>query len=50
MAIKVLVGSEFINVTSVYTTQVGLLDDIKKLFCEDLDMVIQDVTGAKNFS
>ena len=40
MAIKVLVGSEFINVISAYAPQIGLPDDIKKLFWEDLDMVI----------
>ena len=32
MAIKVLEGSEIINVVSVYTPQIGLSDDIKKLF------------------
>jgi len=44
MAIKVLVGSEFVNVVSVYAPQIGLLDDIKKLFWEDLDMVILVLT------
>ena len=43
MAIKVLVGSKFINVISVYTPQIGLPDNTKKLFWEDLDMVIQEM-------
>ena len=32
MAIKVLVRSEIINVVSMYAPQIGLLDNIKKLF------------------
>jgi len=47
MTIKVLVGSEIINVVSVYAPQIGLPDDIKKVFWEDLDMVIQDVPQSK---
>jgi len=47
MAIKVLVGSEIINMVSVYAPQIGLPDDIKKLFWEDLDMVIQDVPRSE---
>ena len=47
MAIKVLVGSVFVNVVSVYAPQVGLPEDIKKLFWEDLDMVIQDVPRSE---
>ena len=47
MAIKVLVGSEIINVVSVYTPQIGLPDDIKKQFWEDLDTVIQDVSRSE---
>ena len=47
MAIKVLMGSEFINMVSVYAHQIGLLDDIKKLFWEDLDMVIQDIPRSE---
>ena len=46
MAIKVVVGSEVLNVVSVYTPHIGLLDDIKKQFWEDLDLVIQDVPQA----
>ena len=40
MAIKVLVGSVFVNVVSVYAPQVGLPEETKKLFWEDLDEVI----------
>jgi len=37
MVIKV---SEVLNVVSIYAPQIGLPDDIKKIFWEDLDMVI----------
>ena len=40
MAIKVLVGSEIINVVCAYAPQIVVSDDIKKLFWKDLDMVI----------
>ena len=43
MAIKVLVGSVFVNVVSVYAPQVGLPEETKKLFWEDLDEVTQEV-------
>jgi len=41
------VGSEFINVTSAYSPQIGLPDDIKKLFWEALDMAIQEIPGSE---
>jgi len=47
MAIKVLVGSEILNVVSVYAPQIGMPEDIKKLFWEDLDMVIQVVLRSE---
>jgi len=47
MTIKVLVGSVFVNVVNIYAPQIGLPDDIKKLFWEDLDMVIQDIPRSK---
>jgi len=50
MAIKVMVGSEILNVVSVYAPQMGLSDNVKKQFCEDLDMVIQDILGVKSLS
>jgi len=49
MAIKVLVGSEFINMVSVYAPQIVLPDDVKKQFWEDLDMIIQDVPQSEKF-
>ena len=42
-----VVGSEIINVLSVYAPQIGLPDNIKKLFWEDLDMAIQDVPRSE---
>ena len=47
MAIKVLVDSVFVNVMSVYAPQVGLPDDTKKLFWEELDEVIQEVPRSE---
>ena len=47
MAVKVLVSSEVINVVSVYAPEIGLPDDIKNLFWEDLDMVIQKVPRSE---
>ena len=38
--IKVVVGSKILNVVSVYAPQIGLAEDIKKQFWEDLDMVV----------
>lgn len=43
MVIKVLVGSVFVNVVSAYAPQVGLPEETKKLFWEDLDEVTQEV-------
>ena len=40
-------GSEIINVVSVYAPQIGLPDDIRKLFWEDLNMVIQDIPRSE---
>jgi len=47
MAIRVLVGSEIINVVSAYAPQAGLPEDIKKLFWEDLDIVIQGIPWSE---
>jgi len=47
MAIKVVMGSEILNVVSVYPPQIGLPDDIKMQFWEDLDMVIQDAPRSE---
>jgi len=40
MAIKVVVGSVILNVVSVYAPQIGLSDEVKKRFWEDLDMFV----------
>jgi len=43
MSIRLVVGSEIFNVVSVYGPQIGLDEDIKRLFREDLDEVIQNI-------
>jgi len=47
IAIKVGMRSEIINMFSVYTPQIGLPDDMKKQFWEDLDLVIQYVARTE---
>ena len=43
MSIKLVVGSEILNIVSVYTPQVGLDKEIKRLFWDDLDEVVQSI-------
>ena len=43
MFVKLVVGSEIFNVVSVYAPQIGLDEDIKRIFWEDLDEVIQSI-------
>jgi len=43
MPIKLVVGSEALNVVSVSAPQVGLGEEIKKLSWEDLDEVVQSI-------
>ena len=43
MSIKLVVGTEIFNVVSAYVSQIGLNADIKRLFWEDLDEVIQSI-------
>ena len=50
MAIKVLVGSEFINIVSVYAPQIGLPDDIKRFFWEELDMASRRYPVVRSYS
>jgi len=38
-----MVGSEVLNVVSVYAPQVGLGEEIKRLFREDLNEVVQSI-------
>ena len=47
MAIKVVVGSVVLNVVSVYAPQIGLSDEVKKRFWEDLDLFVQDVPRSE---
>jgi len=43
MSVKFVVGSEIFNVVSVYAPEIGLDADIKRVFWEDLDEVIQSI-------
>jgi len=43
MSIKLVVGLEIFNVVSIYAPQIGLDEDIKRLFWDDLDEVIQSI-------
>jgi len=47
ITIEVVVGSDILNVVSIYTPQIGLAEEIKKQFWEDLDLVIQDVPRSE---
>ena len=40
MSIKLIMGVEVLNVICVYAPQVGLADDIKSVFWEQLEEVI----------
>ena len=50
MAVKILVESDIFNVVGVYAPQIGLPDDIKKQFWEDLEWSFRMCLEAKNFS
>jgi len=43
MSLRLVVGAEIFNVVSVYASQIGLDEEIKTLFWEDLDEVIQSI-------
>ena len=43
MSIKLVVGLDVFNVVSVCAPYIGLDEDIKRLFWEDLDEVIQSI-------
>ena len=47
MVIKVVVGSVILNVVCVYAPQLGLSDEVKKRFWEDLDMIVHDVPQSE---
>jgi len=40
MSIMLVVGSKFINEVCIYASQIGLEEDVKWLFWEELDEVI----------
>ena len=44
MSIKLATGAEFLNVICVYAPQMGLTDDINKVFWEGLKEVLQGIT------
>jgi len=43
MSIKLVVGSEIFNVVSVFAPQIGLDEDMKRFFWDDLEEVIQSI-------
>ena len=43
MSIKLVLGVEVLNVICVYAPQIGLSEDIKKVFWEELEEVLQSV-------
>jgi len=45
MSIKLVMGAEVLNIICVYAPQVGLSDDIKKVFWEELKEVVQGILG-----
>jgi len=47
MSVKLVVGSEILNVVSVYAPQVGLDEETKRLFWEDLDEVVQSISPTE---
>jgi len=50
MAIRVVLGLVILNVDSVYTPQMGLYDEVKKRFWEDLDIFVQDVPQGEKLN
>jgi len=40
MSIKLVAGAKVLNAICVYASQVGLVDDIKKVFWEELEAVL----------
>jgi hypothetical protein len=48
--IKLVIEDLVLNVISVYAPQVSLIDDVKKLFWEDLEDIIRPVPSSENSS
>ncbi|XP_059302170.1 uncharacterized protein LOC132054124 [Lycium ferocissimum] len=47
MVIKLVVGGFTLNIISVYAPQVGLDEEVKRLFWEDLDEVVVSIPPAE---
>jgi hypothetical protein len=47
--IKLIFGHLVLNVISVYVTQVGLSDDVKRRFWEDLEDMVRGVSSGEFF-
>ena len=47
MSIKLVVGSKILNIVNVYAPQVGLDEETKRLFWEDLDEVVQGIPQSE---
>jgi hypothetical protein len=47
--IKLIFGHLVLNVISVYATQVGLSDDVKRRFWEDLEDMVRGVSSGEIF-
>ena len=45
--IKMVLGQEIINVISAYAPQIGLAENLKRQFLEDMDGIIQGISGAE---
>ena len=45
MSIKLVAGTEVLNVICVYAPQVKLVDDIKEIFWEELEEVLQGISN-----
>ena len=49
MLIKLVVAIEILNVICVYEPQIGLANDIKREFWEELEEVIQSIPQSERF-
>ncbi|XP_070005825.1 uncharacterized protein [Nicotiana sylvestris] len=48
MAIKIVVGGYTLNVVSTYAPQVGLDEEVKRCFWEDLDGLVRGIPSTEN--
>ena len=47
LLIKLILGDEAVNVISAYAPQIGLDDESKRQFWEDLDVVMQGISAEE---